>query len=147
MATRITTQPHRHRILVTDDNEDYAASLALLLEMLGNEVRTAHDGLEAVAVAAEFQPDVILLDISLPKLDGYEACRRIRAQLWAGGVLILALTGWAEPHNKHKARAAGFDDQLVKPVEPSLFETLLATDPKADRARSLAAHVRRGALS
>ena len=146
MATNMTTQPNRRRILVTDDNEDYATSLALMLEVLGNEVRTAHDGLEAVAVAAAFRPDVILLDISLPKLDGYEACRRIRAEPWADGVLMLALTGWAEPHDRLKAQAAGFDDHLVKPVEPSLFETLLATDRKADPARSLAAQLRRGAL-
>ena len=144
--TRGTAQASRRRILVTDDNEDYATSLALMLEMLGNEVRTAHDGLEAVAAAAEFHPDVILMDISLPKLDGYEACRRIRAQPWAGGVLMLALTGWAEPHNKHKARAAGFDDQLVKPVEPSLFESLLTNGRKTGCAGSIA-QVSRGPVS
>jgi CheY-like chemotaxis protein len=116
----------RRRILVTDDNQDYAASLAMLLEVLGHEVRTAHGGLEAVAIAAEFRPDVILLDIGMPEVDGYEAYRRIRAQPWSHGILMLALTGWGQDQDKLKARAAGFDDHLVKPVQPAVLEKLLA---------------------
>lgn len=117
----------RRRILVTDDNVDAASSLAMMLEMMGNEVRTAHDGLEAVETAALFRPDVILLDIGMPKLDGYEACRRIRGQFWARDVLMLALTGWGQDEDRLEARRAGFDQHLVKPVEPAAFEKLLAT--------------------
>jgi CheY-like chemotaxis protein len=116
----------RRRILVTDDNVDAASSLAMMLEIMGNEVRTAHDGLEAVDVAAVFRPDVILLDIGMPKLDGFEACRRIRAQEWARGVVMLALTGWGQDADRLAARRAGFDHHLVKPVDPAVFEKLLA---------------------
>jgi DNA-binding response OmpR family regulator len=116
----------RHRILVTDDNVDAAASLAMMLEIMGHEVRTAHDGLEAVEVAATFRPDIILLDIGMPKLDGFEACRRIRGQDWAHDVFMLALTGWGQDADRIEARKAGFDEHLVKPVDPTAFEKLLA---------------------
>jgi PAS domain S-box-containing protein len=115
-----------HRILVADDNIDSADSLALMLKLMGNEVRTAHDGLEAVEAAAEYHPDVILLDIGMPKLNGYDACRRIREQPWGKGAVIAALTGWGQPEDKRRAREAGFDTHLVKPVEPASLDRLLA---------------------
>ena len=79
-------RPSRYRILVVDDNQDAASSLAMMLKIMGNEVRTAHDGEEGVAVAAAFRPDMIVLDIGLPKLNGYDACRRIREQPWGTGI-------------------------------------------------------------
>src|SRR5262249_58932682 len=81
------------RILIVDDNRDAADSLVMLLRLMGNDTRTAYDGQEGVDVAGEFRPDVMLLDIGLPKLDGYEACRRIRAQSWGKKVVLIAVTG------------------------------------------------------
>jgi PAS domain S-box-containing protein len=115
----------RRRILVVDDNLDIADSLAVLLEMMGNEVRTAHDGLEGVAAAAAYRPDMILLDIGMPKLNGYEACRRIREQPWGKGILIAAVTGWGQEEDKRRSHEAGFDHHLIKPVGPAAIEKLL----------------------
>ena len=122
-------QPRLHgpsrRILVADDNPDSAASLSLMLEVLGNEVRVAHDGEEAFAAAAEFHPDLILLDIGMPKLNGYGACQMIRAQPWGHVPSIVAVTGWGQEEDKARARAAGFDRHLVKPVEPAMLEEVI----------------------
>jgi signal transduction histidine kinase len=104
------------RILVVDDNVDAADSLGELLEMLGNEVRTAHDGEAGVAVAEQFRPDVMLMDIGMPKLNGYEAARRIRQHAWGQGILLVALTGWGQEDERKKSADAGFDHHLVKPV-------------------------------
>jgi len=117
--------PARRRILVADDNEDSAASLAMMLSFMGNEVHAAHDGMEAVEAAAAFRPDVILLDIGMPRMNGYDACRAIREQPWGRGLLILALTGWGQDEDKRRSREAGFDDHLVKPVEPAELERKL----------------------
>jgi CheY-like chemotaxis protein len=132
------TVPARRRVLVTDDDADSATSLAMMLEWMGNEVRTAHDGLAAVETAAIFRPDVILLDLGMPRLDGYEACR-IREQPWARGVVMAALTGWSHPEHRTAARLAGFDHYLVKPVEPAAFEELLAKPAREAPRSSLAA--------
>ncbi|HEX2140245.1 MAG TPA: response regulator, partial [Woeseiaceae bacterium] len=105
------------RILVVDDNRDSTASLAMLLEMAGNTVREAYDGPEAIEAAREFRPDVLLLDIGLPTLDGYEVCRRIREEPWGREVLIAALSGWGQPEDRRKSQAAGFDRHMVKPVK------------------------------
>lgn len=113
------------RILVVDDNRDSATSLALLLRLQGNSTRTAHDGLEAVAVAEEFRPDVVLLDIGLPKLNGYDAARRIREQSWGKAMRIVALTGWGQDEDRRKSQEAGFDAHLVKPVEHAALTGLL----------------------
>jgi signal transduction histidine kinase len=115
-----------YRILVVDDNCDSAISLGLMLEIMGHEIRTAHDGLAAVDAAASFRPDVILLDIGLPKLNGYDACRRIRAQAWAGRTVLIAITGWGQEEDKTLAREAGFNFHMVKPVDPEALEKLLA---------------------
>jgi len=118
--------PARRRILVADDNTDAAASLAMMLEIMGNEVRTAVDGQEAVETAESFRPTVILLDIGMPRLNGYDACRRIREQPWSHGVFLVALTGWGQDEDKRRSKEAGFDHHLVKPVEPAALEKLLA---------------------
>ncbi len=118
-----TQQPAKmsQRILVVDDNRDGADSLSEMLKIMGNETRTAYDGQEGVNMAAEFRPDVVLLDIGLPKLNGYEACRRIREQSWGKGVVMIAVTGWGQEEDRRRSHDAGFDLHLVKPVDPRLL--------------------------
>ena len=115
-----------HRILVVDDNRDAATSLAMLLKLTGNETQTAHDGLEAVEVAAAFRPDVVLLDISLPKLSGHDVCRRIRQQSWGKNMVLVALTGWGQDEDRRQSKDAGFDHHMVKPVDFTALMSLLA---------------------
>ena len=117
------------RVLVADDNVDAADSLAMLLEMLGFDARTASDGVEAVAVAEEYRPHVILLDLGMPRLDGYGACDQIRAQPWGKDIFVVALTGWSQEEHRRRTRKAGFDTHLVKPVDPIALQTLLETVP------------------
>jgi deoxyribose-phosphate aldolase len=114
---------------VVDDNEDIAESLAMMLDLLGSEVRTARDGLEAVAGAEAYRPDVILMDLRMPRMDGYEACRRIREQPWGKGLLIAAVTGQDQEEDRRRSREAGFDEHLVKPVNRTALEHLLASAP------------------
>jgi signal transduction histidine kinase len=121
------------RILVVDDNRDGADSLSGLLAALGNDTCTAYDGAEAVAAAGEFRPDVILLDIGLPKLNGYEACRRIRQLPGGSGVVLIAQTGWGQEEDRQRTREAGFDRHLVKPVDPEELMQLLAGLPRAPK--------------
>lgn len=128
-----------YRILVTDDNEDSAVSLSLMLEFMGHEVRTANDGLEAVQIAAEFKPEVILMDIGMPNLNGYDACRRIREHAWGRDIYMIALTGWGQEEDRRLSLEAGFNRHLVKPVEPTAIEKILASfkEENADGARAL----------
>ncbi len=122
------------RILVADDNQDAADSLALLLTMMGGEVRTAYEGLAALEAAAAFRPDVIVLDIGMPGLNGYEAARCIREQTWGKAPLLIALTGWGQEEDRRQSEEAGFDHHLAKPVEPNVLLRLLAeptgTEPR-----------------
>ena len=127
------TEP-RLRVLVVDDNVDSAESLALLLRRGGSEVRTAYDGLAAVITAESFRPDVVLLDIGLPVLDGYHAARRIRQQPWGGAMTLAALTGWGQPTDLARSREAGFDAHLVKPVDYAAVVHLLDTPRSRQRA-------------
>ena len=120
------------RILVVDDNRDAALSLAMLLRITGNETQTAHDGLEAVALAEKFSPDAVLLDIGLPKLNGYEAARRIRAEPWGKALLLVALTGWGQPDDRRLSREAGFNHHMVKPVD---LNTLMGVLTELKRSR------------
>jgi signal transduction histidine kinase len=121
------------RILIVDDNRDSADSLSLMLKMVGNTTRTAYDGEEAVISASEFGPDVILLDIGLPKLSGYEACRRIRQAARGAEIIIIAQTGWGQEGDRQRSRDVSFDYHLVKPVDPNILMELLAGLPKAAR--------------
>jgi len=116
----------RKRVLVVDDNEGAARVLTLLLQALGNEVRSAHDGLSAVEIAADFLPDVVLMDIGMPKLNGYDAARRIRQQPWGKKLVLAALTGWGQDDDKARTREAGFDFHFVKPLEVEILRELLA---------------------
>jgi len=115
----------RLRILVADDNRDSAESLAMLLTLEGNETRTAHDGLEALQVAEAFRPDVMLLDLGMPKLNGFEVCRSIRQQAWGKNIVVVALTGWGQEEDKRRSLAAGVDAHLIKPVDIAALEKLL----------------------
>ncbi len=127
--------PTRRRILVVDDNRDAAESLATLLQLSGNETHTAHDGVEAVEAAASFRPSIVLLDIGLPKMDGYEAARKIRQQPHGEGMVLVALTGWGQDEDRRKSRSAGFDGHVVKPVDlTALTKLLVELLPAADRA-------------
>lgn len=115
------------RIVVADDNEDAAYSLGKLLRLRGNEVCIAHDGREAVERAAEFRPDLVVLDIGMPRLNGYEAARLIREQPWGRDLALVALTGWGQEDDKRQAREAGFDAHLTKPVDPEELAGLLGS--------------------
>lgn len=117
------------RILVVDDNRDGAASLAMLLKLTGNETYTAHDGLEAVEAAERFRPDVVLLDIGLPKLNGRDAARHIRQQPWGKNMVLVALTGWGQEEDRRKSKDAGFDAHMVKPVDYAALNKLLVSLP------------------
>ena len=97
-----------------------------MLRMLGHDVRTAHDGLQAVEAAAAFRPDVALLDIGMPRLNGYDAARRIREQEWGKKIVLVALTGWGQAEDKRRAIEAGFDRHYTKPLSPSHLEQLMA---------------------
>ena len=129
------------RALVVDDNADAARSLALLLKLSGNETCTAYDGLEAIEAAETFAPDVILLDIGMPKLNGYDVCRMIRERPWGKRIHIVALTGWGQVEDRRRSHEAGFDAHLVKPVDPAdlakLFSALANEPPEDDSQTEL----------
>jgi CheY-like chemotaxis protein/signal transduction histidine kinase len=113
------------RILVADDNADSAESTGMLLRLMGNDVRIAADGLEAVELADSFQPDIVLLDIGMPRLDGYEAARRIRSMSWSRDALLVAVTGWGRRDDGAEAAAAGFDRHFTKPLDPAELRKLV----------------------
>ncbi len=122
-----------HRILVVDDNTDAANALAMFLRIMGNEVRVGHDGRDAITQAEAFRPHLLLLDLGMPELDGYEAARRIRAQPWGSDMVIAALTGWGQDEDRRRSREAGFDHHLVKPVERDALHDLVSElEPLAD---------------
>ena len=98
----------------------------MMLRITGMEVRTAYDGLEAVEAAAAFNPDVVLLDIGLPKLNGYEAARRIREQPWGKDMVLVAVTGWGQEEDRRRSQEAGFNAHMVKPVDPVALQQMLA---------------------
>lgn len=124
------------RLLVADDNRDAAASLSLLLELAGHEVRTAADGLAALALAQRFEPHAMLVDIAMPGLDGHQLCREVRATRWGRGALMVATSGWGQPDDRQRSRAAGFDHHLVKPVAYAALDKLLAAEALRVRERS-----------
>jgi len=132
-----STTVGRKRILIADDNDDVASSLAVMLKIMGHEVRTANDGREAVEISREFHPDLILLDIGMPGLNGYDACIQIREQRWSQThkTIIAALTGWGQEEARQRSEAAGFDHYFVKPIDPTALKGLLKRmqSPKALR--------------
>jgi len=113
------------RILIVDDNQDAADSLGALLGIMGNEVHIAYDGAQALEMAAHLEPHVVLMDIGLPKMDGYEAARQMRNLPGMRAALIVALTGWGQGEDRRRSREAGFDHHLVKPVALDDLQTVL----------------------
>ena len=124
----------RRRVVVADDLRDAAESLAQVLRAMGHEVFLAFDGAQALMLAERHRPEVVLLDLGMPALDGVEACRRIRAQPWGRSMLLIAQTGWGQPHDRKRTREAGFDHHLVKPIDLDLLGQLL--EPVPAQARS-----------
>jgi PAS domain S-box-containing protein len=117
----------KRRVLVVDDNRDSADSLTMLLQVMGHDACTAYDAEEAIQTAAEFQPDIVLLDIGMPTLNGYDACRRIREQPWGQDMFLIALTGWGQEEDRRRSEEAGFDHHMVKPLDPAVLRQLLAS--------------------
>ena len=124
-----TPSSARRRVLVVDDNADSVESLAALIRLMGHECATALGGEEAVDMARVYRPDTILLDIGMPGMNGFDACRAIRAEAWGKEMLLVAVTGWGLADDRERTRAAGFDLHLVKPVEPSILGDLLQERP------------------
>ncbi|MFT4171952.1 MAG: response regulator [Rhodocyclaceae bacterium] len=118
------------RVLLVDDNPDAVESLALLLDMFGFDVRTATTGTAGLTMGRDFRPDVVLLDIAMPTIDGYETCRQMRATEWGAPIRIIAMTGWSQDSDRQRSREAGFSAHLVKPVEPDALMALL--EPRQD---------------
>ena len=124
-ASRAKAAPRQRRILVVDDSVDSAQTLARLLRLEGHEPYTVHDGLEAVTATAQLRPDVVLMDLGLPSLSGFEACRRIRREPWGESIVIFALTGWGQDADRRRTGDAGFDHHLVKPVDLRVLMSLI----------------------
>jgi CheY-like chemotaxis protein len=122
----VLPSPMPRRVLVVDDNRDSATSLAMLLKVTGHETLAAYGGIEAVEAAGTFKPDLVLLDLGLPKLNGYDAARKIREEPSGKGMILVALTGWGQPEDLEKSKAAGFNGHLVKPIDFAVLTKLLA---------------------
>ncbi|MGE0864946.1 MAG: response regulator, partial [Vicinamibacterales bacterium] len=111
---------------LVDDNPDSALSMAMMLSMMGHDTRTAHDGEEALTTAEAFRPRVVLLDIGLPKLNGYEVAQRIREQDWGTSMFLVAITGWGQDEDRRRSEDVGMNLHMVKPVEPGALDRVLA---------------------
>jgi len=124
-ATRTDDRLAKLRVLIVDDSRDAASSLSTLVELMGHDVRTEYDGEAAVRSAEAFRPQIVLLDVGMPGIDGYEACRRIRQHAWSKSMRLVAVTGWGQDEDRRRSAAAGFEQHLVKPVSPAVLEELL----------------------
>lgn len=122
----------KRKILVVDDNVDAAQSMSMLLEMSGHDVSYAYDGASALKAALESTPDVVLLDIGLPGMDGFEVAQRMRAAPHTAKCTLIALTGYGRSEDRERSAVAGFDHHLVKPVDPNALEALLARTPRRE---------------
>ena len=136
LATEASAPVNAHpvRVLIVDDNLDAASSLSLLLQLGGHTTALAHDGFTALKAVAEFKPDIVLLDLGLPDMNGYEVAGAIRAQPQLGRPFLVAVTGWGGPEDRAKSKEAGFDEHLTKPVDISVIELLLTTLPARQTA-------------
>jgi CheY-like chemotaxis protein/two-component sensor histidine kinase len=126
--------PDKCRVLVVDDNVDALKSLSRMVELLGSEVRRAHDGLQAIEMAREFKPDIVLMDIGMPRLNGYDAARRIRQEPWGQELTLIATTGWGQDADRQRTADAGFDQHLVKPIDLSKLREVLAAPRTGEEA-------------
>ncbi|MGY6217337.1 response regulator [Methylolobus aquaticus] len=119
-------QAAAYKVLIVDDNADAANSLAALMQIAGYETRVAYDGKQGIEVAASFRPEVLLLDLGMPGMNGYDACRHLREQDWGHDIFVVALTAWGQPGDRQKSAAAGFDAHLAKPTDYKTIATLIA---------------------
>jgi PAS domain S-box-containing protein len=126
-GTDAASESPQRRVLIVDDNRDSADSLAMLMQLTGNKTYKAHDGIEAVEAIERHRPEVVLLDIGLPRMDGHEVCRRLRAQPWGKDIIVIALTGWGQEDDRRKSEEAGFNGHLVKPVDYDKLLELLSS--------------------
>jgi PAS domain S-box-containing protein len=131
---------NRCRVLVVDDNVDSVDSLAMLLRMMGHEVATANDGEVALTAADEFRPDVAILDIGLPKVNGYDLAKQLREKEWAKDVVLVALTGWGQEQHRRRSQESGFNHHLTKPVELEVLQQILETTQGCLPDRRATAH-------
>jgi CheY-like chemotaxis protein len=113
------------RVLVADDLRDSADSLGLLIELMGHRVEVVYDGEAALQAAERLRPDVVLLDLGMPKLDGFAVCRGIRGMPWGSSVRLIAQSGWGQEEDRRRTADAGFDHHIVKPIDPEALEALL----------------------
>jgi PAS domain S-box-containing protein len=136
-ADRGAFRATRRRVLIVDDNADALASLSMVVRALGSEAFDAHDGLEAVESARNLRPDVILMDIGMPRLNGYDAARRIREQPWGHDVLMVATTGWGKEEDRQRSKEAGFDFHFVKPIDVTAVQELLSSPGRTQQDQFL----------
>jgi CheY-like chemotaxis protein len=118
---------------VVDDNVDALESLSRMIAHLGNDVRQAHDGLEAIEVAEAFRPEIVFMDLGMPNLNGFEAAQRIRKEPWGQQLALVATTGWGQEDDRRRTTAAGFDRHLVKPIEMASLRDVLFTPVSSER--------------
>jgi CheY-like chemotaxis protein/two-component sensor histidine kinase len=135
LVTKAPDASPSFRFLVVDDNRDSTDSLQVLLSLLGHQVRIAYDGATALRVGAEFRPQVVLLDLGMPQMSGYDTCRMLRETDWGTPALVIAVSGWGQEADRRRTREVGFDDHLVKPVDP---DVLMACVNRVATARSAA---------
>lgn len=122
---RGNTASRRPRILIADDNVDGAMTLGMLLNLSGYEVHLAHTGSQALESILRIRPDIVVCDIGMPELNGYEVARCVRREPWGASITLIAMTGWGDESDQHRAVAAGFNHHLMKPVDPDVLEELL----------------------
>ncbi len=121
------------RVLIVDDNEDAALSMSMILKKRGHDVRVAHDGEQGLATAESFKPEVVFMDIGMPKMNGYEACASMRATAWGRAMHIVALSGWGQEEDRRRSEEAGFDRHIVKPIDRATLERMIAEAPPGNR--------------
>jgi len=124
-GSRPMSVPTSRRILAVDDNRDAVDGLAVMLRLLGHEVYVAYDATEALRTAAEVRPDLVMLDLGLPHVTGYQLARQIRKEPWGGSARLIAVTGWGSDIDKRRAQQAGFDGHLLKPIDAEMLRKIL----------------------
>jgi CheY-like chemotaxis protein len=130
---RIDARHMNSRVLIVDDNQDAANSMAMLVAAIGGTAKTAYNAISGLDALGDFQPDIVVLDIGMPGIDGYEMCQQIRLRPTDRQVVVIALTGWGHPQDKQRALDVGFDAHLTKPVDPAAFQELLALSRTGER--------------
>lgn len=130
MRLHASVSGSRRRVLIVDDFGDITAMLAELVTMLGHDVRVANHGTQALALARDFHPDLVLLDLGMPEPDGFEVCRRLRAEPDGSAIELIAMSGWGHPAAREQAAQAGFDRHFLKPITLANLSAMLAAPPR-----------------